>query len=43
MDSIKTLFFGLIKPKIYLPHNLSEIRTFIIKHEQTHIKGVIIL
>ena len=40
MDSIKTPFvFGLIKPKIYLPHNLSETEeSFIIKHEQTHIK-----
>lgn len=40
IDTIKTAFvFGLIKPKIYLPNNLSEIEAaYILKHEQTHIK-----
>jgi beta-lactamase regulating signal transducer with metallopeptidase domain len=40
MNSIKTPFiFGVIKPKIYLPTGLSENeRTYIIKHEQTHIR-----
>ncbi|MDD2401915.1 MAG: M56 family metallopeptidase [Clostridia bacterium] len=40
MKGIKTPFvFGVIKPKIYLPTGLIETeKTFIIKHEQTHIK-----
>lgn len=40
IDTIKTAFvFGLIKPKIYLPNNLSDIeKSYIIKHEETHIK-----
>lgn len=40
MNGIETPFvFGAIKPKIYLPISLSENeRTYIIKHEQTHIK-----
>ena len=39
-NNIKTPFlFGLIKPKIYLPTNLSETeKVYIIKHEQTHIE-----
>lgn len=39
-DHIKTPFvFGLIKPRIYLPTNLSENeKSYIIKHEQTHIE-----
>jgi len=39
-DTIKTPFvFGLINPRIYLPHNLSKTEEpYIIKHEQTHIK-----
>lgn len=38
-ESIETPFvFGLIKPRIYLPENLSaEDRPYIIAHEQTHI------
>ena len=40
MNGIKTPFiFGVFKPKIYLPAGLSENeRTYIIKHEQTHIR-----
>lgn len=40
IGSIKTPFvFGIVKPKIYLPTNLSENeRAYIVKHEQTHIK-----
>ena len=40
IETIETPFvFGLIKPKIYLPDNLSETeKSYIIKHEQTHIK-----
>ena len=40
IDTIKTAFvFGLMKPKIYLPNNLSKNEeSYIIKHEQTHIK-----
>lgn len=39
-DNIKTAFvFGIIKPKIYLPNNLTESEMpYIIKHEETHIK-----
>lgn len=39
-DKINTAFvFGIIKPKIYLPCNLSnEEKDYIIMHEQTHIK-----
>ena len=39
-DKFKTPFvFGIIRPKIYLPVNLSEIeKTYIIFHEQTHIR-----
>lgn len=39
-DHITTPFvFGLIKPRIYLPINLSENeKSYIIKHEQTHIE-----
>ncbi len=39
-DNIDSPFvMGFIRPKIYLPSNLSEFeREFIIKHEQTHIK-----
>ena len=39
-DKFKTPFvFGIIRPKIYLPVNLSETeRTYITLHEQTHIK-----
>ncbi|NLK44530.1 MAG: hypothetical protein GX300_09070 [Tissierellia bacterium] len=39
-DSIGSPFvFGLIKPKIYLPRNLSKTEEpYIIKHEETHIK-----
>ncbi len=42
MNGIETPFvFGAIKPKIYLPIGLSENeKTYIIKHEQTHIKGL---
>lgn len=38
--NIKTPFvFGIISPKIYLPTNLSEgEKSYIIKHEETHIK-----
>lgn len=40
MKGIKTPFvFGIAKPKIYLPANISEAeRSYIIKHEETHIK-----
>lgn len=40
MNEIKTPFvFGIFQPKIFLPHGLSEKeKTYIIKHEQTHIK-----
>jgi len=40
MNGIKTPFiFGVLKPKIYLSIGLSENeRTYIIKHEQTHIR-----
>ncbi|MCC5908918.1 MAG: M56 family metallopeptidase [Clostridiaceae bacterium] len=40
MSGIKTPFiFGVLKPKIYLPIGLSENeRSYIIKHEQTHIR-----
>lgn len=40
IDSIKTPFvFGLIRPKIYLPSILlKKEESYIIKHEQTHIK-----
>ena len=40
VNNIKTPFvFGLIRPKIYLPTNLSELeQSYIVKHEQTHIK-----
>lgn len=40
IDTIKTPFvFGLIKPRIYLPHDLStNEESYIIKHEETHIK-----
>ena len=40
IETIKTPFvFGLIRPKIYLPNNLSDTeKSYIIKHEQTHIK-----
>ncbi len=40
MYGIKTPFvFGIIKPKIYIPGNLSEKeKSYIIKHEETHIK-----
>lgn len=39
-NRIKTPFvFGVVNPKIYLPENLSETeKSYIIKHEQTHIK-----
>ncbi|MBQ9887527.1 MAG: hypothetical protein IJM37_11820 [Lachnospiraceae bacterium] len=39
-DNISTPFvFGIIKPKIYLPANLSEAeRDFVLKHELTHIR-----
>lgn len=39
-DKFKTPFvFGIIRPKIYLPVNLSETeRTYITLHEQTHIR-----
>lgn len=40
LNGIKTPFiFGVIRPKIYLPIGLTENeRTYIIKHEQTHIR-----
>ena len=40
IHTIKTAFvFGLIKPRIYLPNNLSKNEeSYIIKHEETHIK-----
>lgn len=40
IDEIRTPFvYGVFKPKIYLPKGLSrKERTYIIKHEQTHIK-----
>lgn len=40
MGGIKTPFvFGFLRPKIYLPENLTEKeRVYIIKHEQTHIR-----
>lgn len=40
INTIKTPFvFGLLSPKIYLPNNLSKTEeSYIIKHEQTHIK-----
>ena len=39
-DNISTPFvFGIIKPKIYIPANLSEAeRSFVLKHELTHIR-----
>jgi beta-lactamase regulating signal transducer with metallopeptidase domain len=39
-DNIQSPFvFGLIKPRIYLPNNLSEDeKSYIIEHEKTHIK-----
>ena len=40
LDKLETAFvFGLIKPKIYLPSNLSQPETsYIIEHEKTHIE-----
>ena len=40
MNEIKTPFvFGVFQPRIYLPYGLSEKeKTYIVKHEQTHIK-----
>lgn len=39
-EGIETAFvFGLLKPRIYLPYGLTEAeQTFILKHEQTHMK-----
>ncbi len=39
-ENIRTPFvFGILRPKIYLPSNLSDKeRVYIIKHEQTHIR-----
>ena len=40
-DQIDTAFvFGLIKPKIYIPVNLTESeKIYIIEHEKVHIKS----
>ena len=40
VQNLETAFvFGIAKPKIYLPHNLSENEmSHVIMHEQTHIK-----